>query len=569
MLTKNLSSFSNHWLVWSIVATLTIAIPLLNAWLGFPLPATFDGLYSAIGGTIPYSDATGYISGGYHYIDLGFLDSWSMRRPLNALFFAFRLKVANGSFWYVMAIQAGLCIICLTLYLRTLRHDIGTIATGIALIFLYYYAQMYVHTTMSETLGLTLGLLTFVLLWNGWLQRNRLIFNIGIASLAVALSVRAGPNFMVPALFLLVYLDPFTSSRFKDVGWAILAFTIPFILLTKLSTIFGDPTDSGMAFSNFGCVLYGLVNGGKSWLYAYQDPHIQSLVAGKNEAQEARILYEESWKVFKDNPLSIVIGTIQYLGGFCYWFIRQFSFGIGIIHALTTIISVIFWLFIGFRIYIKRYSFKREFLFLTIVFLGIAASSCIIWKDGGIRPFAVAIPFMGALFGLSFASLPPLIKQKIPEIILSICVVVFIVLGSLLSPFIPSRTKIPDISALKADQIPGQEIFLTYTLNKQAHLIIDTAPGFHFRTISPDRLNSFLSVNEGMGEELRKILEKKSLNKFSLICIYDYISHSTKYIVSDLDILESQEDWLLLHGTVTNEGTGIYRVDKFTGVPQK
>lgn len=561
MLTKNLSFCSNHWLVWSIVATLTIAIPLLNAWLGFPLPATFDGLYSAIGGTIPYSDAAGYIGGGYHYIDLGFLNSWSMRRPLNALFFAFRLKVANGNFWYVMAIQAGLCIISLTLYLRTLRHDIGSVAVGIALIFLYYYAQMYVHTTMSETLGLTLGLLTFVLLWNGWLQRNRLIFNIGMASLAVGLSARAGPNFMAPALFLLVYLHPFTPSRFKDTGWAIISFMIPFILLTKLSTLFGDPTGSGMAFSNFGSALYGFVNGGKSWLYAYQDPYIQSLVAGKNEAQEARILYEESWKVFKANPFNIVIGMIQYLGGFCYWFIRQFSFGSGAFRIITTIISVFFWLFIGFRLYVKRHSFKREFLFLTIVFLGIAASSCIIWKDGGIRPFAVAIPFMGALFGLSFASLPPLIKQKIPEIILSICVVVFIVLGSVLSPFIPSM-KAPDVSALKADQ----EIFLTYAPNKQAHLIIDTAPGFHFRTISPDRLNSFLSVNEGMGEELRKILEKKSLNKFSLICIYDYISHSTKYIVSDLDILESQEDWLLLHGTVTNEGTGIYRVDKFTGV---
>lgn len=567
MLTKNLSSFSNNWWVCGVLATLAVTLPLLNAWLGYPIPVGFNAHYSTLGGVIPYSDANGYIMGANYFNDVGYLNSWNMRRPLNALFFAFRLKITNDNFWYSMLLQSALCATSLTIYLRTIQKDLGFLATLLSLAFLFYYIQNFAHSTLSEALGLTLGLLSFVLLWNGWLQRNRLIFNIGMAALAVGLSARAGPNFIAPALFLLVYLHPFTSSRLNDMGWTIISFTIPFILLTKLSTLFGDPAGSGMAFSNFGSTLYGLVNGGKSWSYAYQDPHLQNLFAGKTEAQQAKIFYEESWRIFKANPFNIVIGTIQYLGGFCYWFIRQFSFGIGIIHALTTIISVIFWLFIGFRIYIKRHSFKREFLFLTIVFLGIAASSCIIWKDGGIRPFAVAIPFMGALFGLSFASLPPLIKQKNPEIILSICVVVFIVLGSLLSPFIPSRTKIPDISALKADQIIGQETFLTYTPNKQAHLIIDTAPGFHFRTISPDRLNSFLSVNEGMGEELRKILEKKSLNKFALICIYDYISHSTKYIVSDLDILESQEDWLLLHGTVTNEGTGIYRVDKFTGVP--
>ena len=568
---KNLNFFSNPWLIWGFIATLATGVPLLNAWFGFPLPATIDGLYSAIGGVIPYSDANGYIMGANYFNDVGYLDSWNMRRPLNALFYAFRLKAANGNFWYAMAIQAGLCAIALTLYLRTLRHDIGFIATSISLVFIYGYLQMFVHTTLSETLGLTLGLLAFVLLWNGYLQKDRLVFNVGMASLAVALAARAGPNFMVLALFLLVYLDPFTPSRLKDILLSILSFTIPFVFITNLSTLFGDPAASGMAFSNFGCVLYGLVSGGKTWAYAYQVPHIQSLISGKSEAHVAKIFYEESWNAFKANPFNLFIGLAIYFAGFFYFFLKLFSFGTGIINVLTKTISGILWIYIGSRIYAKRHSFKREFLFLTLVFLGIAASASITWKDGGIRPFAVAIPFMGALFGFSCASLPTLIKRKVPETILSMSIVAFIVLSSVLSPFILPRIKVPDISALKADQIPNQEIFLAYNLNNQPHLFLNNSLGYHFKTFSLSKIKKISDVfnDSSFGGELRGISQLKN-NNLVLLSIYDYISHSTKIVLAEDHILNLDSGWIQIRADlVSQDFKTIYKASSYTGIPSQ
>ena len=572
MPTKNLNFFSNSWLSWGIIATLATSIPILNAWLGYPLPSAFVAIYSAIGGVLPYSDAAGYIEGGQQFIDLGYLNSWNMRRPLNALFFVFRLKIANGNFWYIMAIQAGLCAIALTLYLRTLRQDIGLIATSISLIFVAGYLQAYIHSTLSETLGLTLGLVSFVLLWNGYLQKRRLIFNAGMGSLAVALCARAGPNFMVLALLMLVYLDPLTEARFKDILLSTFSFTIPFVFVSKLSTLYGDPAASGMAFSNFGCVVYGLVNGGKTWTHAYQDPYIQSLVAGKSQALEAKILYEESWKVFKANPFNLLVGLATYFAGFCYFFLRAFSFGTNIITiVITHILSAILWIYMGSRIYAKRHSFKRELLFLTLVFLGTAASSSIVWKDGGIRPFAVAIPFMAALFGLSFACIPTMIKQKAPETILSISVVAFIVLGSVFSPFIPSRLKTPDISALKSDQIPDQKIFLTYNLNKQPHVLISNSPGYHFRTLTRERLKIQWKIysDSHIGEELNIIANEDNKN-FVLLYFYDYISHSHKFVLAEKDILNIDSQWLEIHAKLTNKDSdSIYKANSYTGLPQK
>jgi hypothetical protein len=340
MLIKNLNSSFNNWLICFLLALIAIAGALFNAWLGFPFPASHEAVFSTIGGTIPYSDAEVYLSGAHRFIDSGYLDSWNMRRPLNTLILAFYLKLTAFNYWYVIMLQAVACIFALTLYLKTIRDDLGNLSTLAALLFIGYYAQSYIHTPLSETLGLTLGLLSFVLLWNGWIQKKRIIYNSGMAMLAVALCARAGPNLMVGALLLLVLMRPLTNSGYKDALYAFVSFVIPFYLISKLSTLYGSPTDEGMAYSNFGFVLYGLVNGGKSWMFSYEDPHMKELLINKSEAQQALILYAESWNVFVKNPLNLFIGMGKYLSAFFVWFMRTLSFGYGVTRLITVIISV-------------------------------------------------------------------------------------------------------------------------------------------------------------------------------------------------------------------------------------
>jgi hypothetical protein len=571
MHTKNLSFFSSHWIFWAFIATVSVGLCLINAWLGFPYVKTLNGTYSALNGVIPYSDANGYLAGGQYFREMGYFDYWNMRRPLNALFFAFRLNITGGNFWYVMGIQVGLCAVALTLYLKVLHDHLRGLAPFFALVFVIIYANDFLHTTLSETLGLTLGLFSFVLLWNGYHDRNRFIFCLGTAALTIALSARAGPNFIIPALFLLVYLQPFSSSQWKDLLWCVISFGIPFVLMMKLSSLFGNPNMEGAAYANFSHTLFGLVSGGKTWTHAYNDSYVSALLADKTEAEAAQILYQESWRAFKSNPFHIFVGMGKNLIGFTGYFFKIFAVGSGIVKYISTIINALMMIFIGFKIYTNRLRFPREFLFLAIITAGIFASSCIIWVDGHIRPFAVAIPFMGALLGFAFAGAPQKRQTSFGNVP-AIGFVSFVVLGSVFNGYMPSSNTPPDTIKMKIPQVTGHQVVLTYSPKKQPHIFIKNRDGLHFLTVSPSKIKGISGIysDSNLGEDIVFLINKYGNNNLVIIYVYDFISHQNKYIVSEEHILHSNAEWITIDtNLVDSHFKLIYKANNYTEMPNK
>lgn len=563
MLIKNLNSSFNNWLFSFLLAFIIIGGLLLNAWLGFPFPATLTSRLGMVGGVLPYSDAEVYLTGAHRFIEFGYLDAWNMRRPLNTLMLSYYLKITAFNYWYVLLIQAAACIYALTLYLKTIWDDLGIASTLIALLFVGYYAQTYINSPLSETLGLTLGLFSFVLLWNGWIQKKPLIYNSGMAMLAVALCARAGPNLMAGAFLLLVLMRPFTNSRYKDALYAFLSFAIPFYLISKLSTLYGNPTNEGMAYSNFGPVLYGLVNGGKSWTFAYEDDHMKQLLLNKSEAQQALTLYAESWQAFIKNPLNLFIGMGKYLSAFFVWFIRALTFGKGMVLQITSIISVLFLIFTGVKVYRKRIWQYRSYLFLTIVFASIAASSMFIFRDGGIRVFAVAIPYLAALFGFGFAKTTAMEEHHTPQNALSICAGLYLLFGALLSPILPNSISPQDI---RLRHIPGQETLLTYNLKNQPHVFINSKHGLHFRHISSQILKDSWYTDafsdELLGKEMAKIANSYTNIDLVLLNIYDYISHSSKWVLITSHTLDTDAPWIEIQASlIADDFKKIYKAN--------
>ncbi|MBM3468167.1 MAG: hypothetical protein FJX71_01890 [Alphaproteobacteria bacterium] len=554
---RNLSFFSKSSLIWSLLAILAIGLPLLNAWFGFPLPTNLEGRYSAIGGIIPYSDAEIYLLGAQKFNEFNLLDPWNMRRPLTTLLLAFYLKLTYGNFWYCLIAQASLCALALAFYLNTLRKEMGTLATLTSLFFIYYYIQAYIQTTLSETLGLTLGLFSCVLLWNGWLQKKRSIYNCGMAILAVALSARAGPNFIPLALLVLVFWEPFTHSRTQDTFISFISFFLPFVFISMLSPFYGEPSGSGLVYANFGSTLYGLVTGGRGWLSAYNDPHMVTLISGLNETQLTKIFYSESWNAFKENPFNLVLGMAKYLRGFFSWFIIQFAFGTGIFLLITKVASCVFWLFMAMRIYRQRLLFPRAFLLLLLIFCGIVASAMVVFKDGGMRTFAVAIPFMGALLG--FAFLRPSARQETKRIENNwvLASVVPLIMAATVGHKILIKNPPPYIPSLQADLLPNESTILTYNPNKQPYLFINTHPGFHFRSESKDNIrngwNIYAWSDNQIAEELRRIVYTFKNNNLVLLLIYDYISHSFRWILAEDHILNVRSEWIVIRASIIDK----------------
>ena len=177
----------------STIAALCLLVLLINWSNG----GTQD--VSAVGGVLPYSDAMGYFEGAERLLYEGQLTQWTERRPLNAMFFAARLLLAGGNFYGALVIQAALAAIALFLATSAVfqTHGKATALTFFAICFAFVSCCL--HRTLSEPLGISLGLLAFALHWSGLANKNLAQYACGLFVLSLALLTRAGAMFAIPA----------------------------------------------------------------------------------------------------------------------------------------------------------------------------------------------------------------------------------------------------------------------------------------------------------------------------------------------------------------------------------
>lgn len=540
---SNLSGNKTSWLCF-LLAFLAAFLPLLNAWTGLAFTYASSAA-PVLGGVIPWNDAAGYFSGGHHLVDVGYLDAWNMRRPLNALFYAFRTKVTGEDFWMTMLIQSFILFICLWVYFKSIKKYFGTYSLLPGYGLLFFYSFMFCHSTLSEALGLSFGLLAFCLLLEGWSVQNLKIFNAGMMVLAVGLCARAGPNFLPVFLIGLLFIKPLTSNRWKDALTALICFSVVFWLCTKLSVLYGSPEQGGAAFSNFGLHLYGLVNGGETWVFAYKDPNIAPLLSGLTEAEQAKLLYEKSWEIFKQNPLNLIWAMTKYLGGFIYFFIRFFIFGDGFIKYLTGALTAIVWGFFLFKLWKKIVSYPRYSYFLILSMLGIMLSASITWKDGGIRPFAVAMPFMTALIG--FVLYREQAEQNSSKVLswAPFAGAILLVGAAISVPYIPSH-----IPEFKGVLTPAEEsekmLFLSRNIQKHPHFVVsrkEVSP-VKFKTLSEKRMRELAYIYGKTGEDVISALNQYPGQDIVFFYVYDYMTHSSKFLYGFSEALLKDFDWM-------------------------
>ncbi|HEV2524586.1 MAG TPA: hypothetical protein VGU44_05600, partial [Gammaproteobacteria bacterium] len=391
-----------------VMGTALFLLPLIHAWMMYPLGLENQQTsYSALGGLIPWSDAEGYFQGANHFLETGVLNAWNTRRPLNAILFSIRLWLTNDNFRAALIIQALLCGISCVLVVKSVIGTFGKIA-GIGTLFVLLAFAGFIPTTLSETLGLTLGCLAFVFLWAAiQTQKNALFFSAGLM-LMVGLNARAGAFLVIPLLILWLgyyFKNKSTDRLLQAFNWKIaIIFTAGLLggLLFNFTLIklYADPSSTGGAMhGNFALTLYGLVSGGKMWNYAYT---VFPELASKSEAELANFLYIQSFEQFKQNPLLLLLGFLRGWGGIIKGLISFFQADLSPL-ALKIFIRTLGFSFLTFGIWrlAKLYPiYKKEVGLLGIALLGMFLSAAGIWTDGGFRVFAVTVPFFAVAFGI-------------------------------------------------------------------------------------------------------------------------------------------------------------------------
>ena len=286
----------------SIIAALCLLALLINWSNG----GTRD--VSAIGGILPYSDAAGYYEGAERLVFNQQLTQWTERRPLNATFLAARLILTGNNFFGALVLQALLASIALFLATSALFQTHGKTTALWFFAFTFAFVSCSLHRTLSEPLGISLGLLAFASLWSGIANRSLASYAFGTFVLSLALLARAGAMFALPAcvLFAAFFFSGSWSKRLVGALTTLAAISAAWIINHAIIRFYG--TADGALLSNFSYTIYGLSQGGTSWAQGLADfPQLQ----GADDAKIANFLYQKAIEAILTKPYLLVWGLTK------------------------------------------------------------------------------------------------------------------------------------------------------------------------------------------------------------------------------------------------------------------
>lgn len=381
---------------WIAAACLTMLL------LGLSLSFLWSSGYSddkIIGGLLPFRDAFDYYVGANWILDghaIRILDEGAAWRPLYPGFLATLLWVTGRTLQGALAIQVGVAGLCIALSAVYVRRRLGAASAALYITLLYFYIQPLIGTAYTETLGLTLACLGLVLMWEAASSGNIFSLLVGVMTLMLALSVRAGPFLIFATLVLWAGWAFRASARFSW-RYAGLALGVVAVTYAGANTVFGrlmvEP--GAYPFGNFAFSLYGQVLGGAGYHKAFEDLGV------RNPA----IILRAAERFFFEHPLTFGLGAAKAYRDFLSPAWGAFSLAANT-QALGVGIAGTAFLAIGLYRSV-RWIADGPFLMLLAAFVGIVLSVPFLPPiDGGIRIYASTMPFVYVLAAAALSGIP-------------------------------------------------------------------------------------------------------------------------------------------------------------------
>src|SRR5271157_446789 len=347
-----------------------------------------------IAGLIPFRDAFDYYHGA-KFISAGQLISNNSNgatwRPLFPGFLASILFIFRQNLQISLAVIIALVGICYYLSAYLINKNIGSLAAAVYMSLLYFCIQPLIGTAYTEALGLAFGSIGFVLLWMAAKRQNACDLIFGLIVFTMALSVRAGAFFALPALILWSGWA-FRGERHFSFKYASISAVTLIIAFLAVNSVYDRLVvqPGGVPFGNFAATLYGQVVGGAGYNWAFRVLPSRNVI----------FIYRAAGRYFLAHPLSFFIGAYKAYRDF---FLPQ----LGILSFLTgsefpwlgillwTIASLLFlW---GLFKSLRSFALPESSL-LIAAFAGILVSIPFLPPiDGGIRIYASSMPFVFVL----------------------------------------------------------------------------------------------------------------------------------------------------------------------------
>jgi hypothetical protein len=340
-----------------------------------------------IGGLMPFRDGFSYYSGANFLLDGSLISNIAAWRPMFTSFVSSLLLLTQHNLMWSIAILVGLLGLSCYLSAYLIRDDFGALAATIYMTFLYFYVIDFIGLLYTELLGLALGCLGFILVWNAAKSQKFFQLAAGLAVVMIAVSVRAGTFFIFPMLVLWAGWAFRKQARFsfRSAFIAFIVVSLAFLIVNSAFKFF-VVAPGEQSFGNFAFTLYGQVVGGAGYNDAIQ----------RFETRDSAIIYRAAWNFFLKHPLSFFIGAAKAYRDFFFSNIGVFRYGsssgpmlwnylIWMTGLILTIIGVV---------KSARKIFEPVYSLLISVLIGFLLSIPFLPPiDGGIRTYASTMPF--------------------------------------------------------------------------------------------------------------------------------------------------------------------------------
>jgi hypothetical protein len=385
----------------------------------FSISAIWAGIFrrgdlqdTSILGLVPFSDAAGYFADAHDQVRDDAWNEISLRRPLGAAFRS-ALMLTTGFSYSSMLMLQTLMLAAVTAYASWMVMRWRGVWAGLAFFALaYIFVRGFIPVALSEPLGLFWGLFSvpffIAALWTG----SRAHALLGIAAIALALMIRMGSLFTIPALacWLIWQFGTGLGARIRIALVAIVILIGVFVANTGLQKAYGTGED--LTGSNLSYLLCGL-SIGTGWDGCIHKIANEGGQLPANEVAKTKALYAMAWAAFREHPETFFVtafngarGFMETLGGTLwrgYYYVDDP--GLALRNTLFAIAIA------GLLVSLYRWSSQRELSFWVLLWASVLLSAAIVYSADGRRALSSIYPLLWLTvaigFGLPASARPP------------------------------------------------------------------------------------------------------------------------------------------------------------------
>lgn len=277
----------------------------------------YEGRNAVFGGILPWSDSHDYYEDSLRLVHGGRFWEVGSKRPLFCAALAFLLRVTGGSLRSSLLVSALVAAWAVALAALEVWKTHGWKAALVVYFVLVFLERRWTGFVQTEHLGLPLGAIGFALVWRAHALRDDRLAHVharryvlaGIFALTMGLVARAGSFFVLPALGIWASRTFLPRDRLRRASFlALAAATViaGFAVNESVLALAG----SGVTFSDYPGIVYGLMHGEDFTYLGERHPEITALIVGERVPAMWKVIFDEA----KAQPSLVLYGLGRSAG---------------------------------------------------------------------------------------------------------------------------------------------------------------------------------------------------------------------------------------------------------------